>query len=356
MPGRNPVRRPDPSALGRPTVVGIMPLYNGEKWVEQALRSVVDQSVLPDEFLIVDDGGTDGGRAIADRFAAEYPFIRVIATGQVAGGQSAARNLAIATSSCDYVALIDHDDVWYPNHLEDLLEAVREHRGLRLGWVYSDFDDIDVDGKMIARDFIERRKLGNPKRELSRVLSEGFVIQPSATLIDRLAILDVGGFDERLSGYEDDDLFLRLFLGNYDNVWLPVPTSQWRIHESSSGGSDRMEESLRYYGTKLIGMFPDDRWRAQYYRRDVIAPRIIHTWIQMYVRASRYHNAPKMRMYAREARGYSRYLSPRHRVMTFWLMWLLGLPPVVRLRIATVDDDSLVLAPFVALARRAARM
>lgn len=340
----------------RPSVVGIMPLFNGEPWVEQALASVVAQTVRPDEFLIVDDGGTDGALAIAERFAAEHEFIRIVPSGRVGGGQSAARNVAIGLSSCDWVALIDQDDVWYPDHIEVLLDAIRTHRGLRLGWVYSDFDDIDHDGRLIMRDFIERNHVGNPKRDLGRLLSEGAIIQPSATLIDRIAMVEVGGFDERLSGYEDDDLFLRLFLANYDNIWVPEPTSQWRIHETSSGGSDRMEESLRYYGGKLIAMFPDDRWRGLYYRRDVIAPRIIRTWLQMYVRASRYRNSPKMKSYAREGRRYTRYLAPRQRVLMFWVLWLLSLRPVIALRIATVDEHSLVLAPFVSAVRRAARM
>lgn len=352
MASSTPARRAAP----RVTVAGIMPLYNGEPWIEQALQSVVSQTVLPDEFLIVDDGGTDGGRAIADRYAAQYPFIRVMSSGAVAGGQSAARNRAIDTSTCDYIALIDQDDVWYPNHIEDLLAAIAEHRGLRLGWVYSDFDDIDIDGKLIARDFIERRNIHNPKRELARILSEGLIIQPSATLINRRAIVDVGGFDERLSGYEDDDLFLRLFLGNYDNVWVPEPTSQWRIHESSSGGSDRMETSLQYYGTKLIDMFPDDRWRGYHYRRDTLAPRFVHTWLQMYVRASRYRNAAKMKFYARQARTFVKYLPPRQRVLMFWLLWVMSLSPVIRLRILTVDNNSVVMAPLIALGRRAARM
>lgn len=351
-----PGRRPGASRTPRPTVVGIMPLYNGEPWVEQALNSVVAQKVRPDEFLVVDDGGSDGARAIADRFAEKHDFIRVVSSGKTGGGQSAARNVGIGLSSCDFVALIDQDDVWYPNHIEDLLVAVGTHRGLRLGWVYSDFDDIDQDGKLITRDFIERNHVGNPKRDLVRLLSEGVIIQPSATLIDRLAILDVGGFDEKLSGYEDDDLFLRLFLANYDNVWLPEPTSQWRIHATSSGGSERMEESLRYYGQKLLGMFPDDKWRGLYYQRDVIAPRLIRTWLQMYVRAGRYGNSRKMKVYAREGRKFTRYLHPRQRVLMFWMLWLLSLRPVIALRIATIDDDSLILAPFIAAARRAARM
>jgi len=240
-------RRTPVTRAKRPSVVGIMPLFNGEPWIEQALASVVAQTVRPDEFLIVDDGGTDGALAIAERFAAQYDFIRIVPSGRIGGGQSAARNVAIGLSACDWVALIDQDDVWYPDHIEVLLDAIRTHRGLRLGWVYSDFDDIDFDGRLVSRGFIEHTTTDNPKRDLVKVLSQGFVIQPSATLISRAAIVDVGGFDEMLSGYEDDDLFLRLFQANYDNIYLPFPTSQWRIHATSSGGSDRMEESLRYY-------------------------------------------------------------------------------------------------------------
>ena len=59
-----------------------------------------------------------------------------------------------------------------------------------------------------------------------------------------------------------------------------------------------MDDSLRIYGQKLVEMFPDDKWRGFYYVRDLIAPRILYTWLAMYVRASRYKNRAKMRLYA----------------------------------------------------------
>jgi hypothetical protein len=92
-----------------------------------------------------------------------------------------------------------------------------------------------------------------------------------------------------------------MFRESWENVYVPFPTSQWRIHSASCGGSDRMDSSLRYYIKKLLASFPDDRWRGDYYARDLIAPRFISTWLQMYVRASRYRNYAKMREYAREA-------------------------------------------------------
>src|SRR4051812_17445538 len=203
-------------------IAAIMPIYNGGLWVEQALRSILAQTAAPDEIILIDDGSTDNSMDLVRVIATGRNNIRILT--QENAGQSAARNLAISLCKSEWIALIDQDDVWYPNHLEELADAVAEHRGLRLGWVYSEFDDIDIDGRMVNRDFISRTRVDNPKRHLLSVLAQGVIIQPSATLINRAAILDVGGFDERLSGYEDDDLFLRIFRADYDNVFLPFPT------------------------------------------------------------------------------------------------------------------------------------
>jgi glycosyltransferase involved in cell wall biosynthesis len=280
------------------SIVAIIPLYNGAKWIEGTIRSVFAQTLKPDEFIVVDDGSTDDGAAIVEKLAQERPITLLRKPN---GGQSAARNFAVKHSTSALIALLDQDDCWYPNHLEVLRSEFERHEGLQLGWVYSDFDDIDDDGRMVDRAFIARGPWENPKRHLNSILSHGMIIQPSATLISRAAFEAVGGFDERLSGYEDDDLFLRMFRESFDNVYVPYPTSQWRIHSSSCGASDRMDESLRYYIKKLVTAFPDDRWRGCYYARDAIAPRFIITWLQMYVRAWRFRNYAKMREYAREA-------------------------------------------------------
>jgi glycosyltransferase involved in cell wall biosynthesis len=338
----------------KPTVAAILPLYNGELWVEGALRSIFAQSIQPDELFVVDDGSTDGGVALVREIAKTNPLVTILS--QPNAGQSAARNFAISTATSDWVALIDQDDLWYPNHLEDLVAAVVKHRGLRLGWVYSDFDDIDIAGHLVARNFAKRTGTDNPKRDLQAILGQGVVIQPSASLINRAAIIDVGGFDERLSGYEDDDLFLRLFLANLDNVFLSEPTSQWRIHESSAGGTVRNDESLRIYQNKLFDAFPNDLWRGINYRSDLLAPRFLRTWLQMYLRAGRYKDRERMKIYAREARKLVRYLRPRMRISLAWIIFLLGQPLFIRVGTATIENRSIIWAPFVAVARRVTRV
>jgi glycosyltransferase involved in cell wall biosynthesis len=296
-----------PRMQGRPTadmtdlsIVAIIPLYNGAKWIEGTMRSVFAQTLQPDEFLVVDDGSTDGGAgaSIVERLARERPITLLHKSN---GGQSVARNFAVTHSKSALIALLDQDDYWYPDHLEVLRAEFEKHRGTPLGWAYSDFDEIDGDGRMVDRAVLSRHISEHPKRHLMNILRNGVIIQPSATLISRNAFEAIGGFDEHLCGYEDDDLFLRIFLSRFDNVFVSTPTSAWRVHDSSSGASDQLDASLRYYIQKLLSTFPDDRWRGNYYARDAIAPRYISVWMVMYIRASRYNNYIKMREYARQA-------------------------------------------------------
>lgn len=278
------------------SIAAVMPVYNGERYLRESIQSVIDQSLKPHEFIIVDDGSTDNGHLIIEEMGRKYP-ITFIRKGRNEG-QSATRNFAVSRCKSNLIALIDQDDRWHRDHLEELIKSFLDHRGTTLGWAYSDFDDIDENGRIIARTSINRPTLQNPKKDLVQFLTQGAVTQPSATLINRAAFEKVGGFDENLSGYEDEDLFLRLFRENYDNVYISRSLSQWRVYDSSYGASSRVEKSQRYYIRKLIAAFPDDKWRGLYYVRDMIAPRFVAILLYMYLRAGRYKNYEKMREYA----------------------------------------------------------
>lgn len=311
----------------KPTIAAVMPVYNGERYLREAIRSVLDQTLFPHEFIIVDDGSTDGSRAIIEDMCRDYPITFLSMDRN--SGQSAARNFAVSQCRSDLIALIDQDDRWYPNHLEKLVQPFEEHcHGLPLGWVYSDFDDIDENGLLMSRSFIDRPMVQNPKRDLIRFLVEGALTQPSATLISRTAFEAIGGFDESLSGFEDEDLFLRMFRANYDNVYIADPLSQWRIYSTSSGASSRMAASQRYFFRKLIALFPDDKWRGHYYVRDCIAPRFVRIWVGMYLRAGRFRNFEVMREYAWDIWNLLPRLRLRPRIMLALAMPVLLWPRV----------------------------
>jgi glycosyltransferase involved in cell wall biosynthesis len=94
-----------------PLVSVIIPVYNGERFLGEALRSVAAQEYRRFEVLVVDDGSTDGSRRIAERFS----DVRVLSGPR--RGVSGARNLAVAASEGEFLAFLDADDIWFPRKL-----------------------------------------------------------------------------------------------------------------------------------------------------------------------------------------------------------------------------------------------
>ena len=267
------------------SIVVVIPLYNGADFIEQALRSVFNQTLQPDEIVVVNDGSLDDGPAIVQRLAQERPITLI---NKPNGGQSSARNLGVRQSSSALIALLDQDDIWYSRHLEKLSKPFRKRVGSPvLGWVYSNLDEIDEQGLLVNRRALDPNAAAHPKRRLINCLSEDMYVLPSASLIAREAFESVGGFDERLSGYEDDDLFLRLFRAGYHNIYLDEPLSQWRIYFSSTSYGQRMRASRLIYFEKLCAAFPDDLDRNYFYIKDVLAPRFTLCILAEYDRFSR---------------------------------------------------------------------
>lgn len=254
------------------TIGVVIPLYNGAAYIEDALRSVLAQTLTPDDIVVVDDGSTDNGPAIVEAIAANHP-VRLLRKQN--GGQSSARNFGIRATSTTHIALLDQDDMWYPDHLEELIKPFLEEHRLELGWSYSNLDEVDDSGSMVARSFLNMLPGTHPKRDLFICLQQDMFVLPSASIISRKAFDSVGGFDEALSGYEDDDLFLRIFRQGYDNVYIDKALSKWRIHSSSSSYSPRMARSRMAYLHKLVAMFPNNPDRDRMYIRDMLAPRFL---------------------------------------------------------------------------------
>ncbi|MHC5025059.1 MAG: glycosyltransferase family 2 protein, partial [Planctomycetota bacterium] len=103
-----------------PRVSIVMIVLNGERFLEDALRSVVAQTTDDWEIVIVDDGSTDGTAAIAGRYVSEDGdrFRLAHHEGHVNRGMSASRNLGIRLGRGDYVTFLDHDDAMLPGKLE----------------------------------------------------------------------------------------------------------------------------------------------------------------------------------------------------------------------------------------------
>jgi GT2 family glycosyltransferase len=164
--------------------------------------------------------------------------------------------------------------------LQRLVEAFQVNP--RVGWAYSDIDEIDREGRLITKSYLSTQGIYHPKRSLIEFIGQDLFILPSTSLVLKKAFEQVNGFDERLSGCEDDDLFLRLFLTCYDSSFIPEPLSQWRVRYDSASSSERMSKSRDIYARKLIDTFPDEPLMARYYCRDCIAPRFYVLALKQY--------------------------------------------------------------------------
>lgn len=89
----------------------IIPVYNGERYLAEAIRSVLEQTLPPDEIIVVDDGSTDGSARVVAQMAGQSRLpIRYV--HQVNQGPSAARNRGVRSTDADLIAFLDADDIW----------------------------------------------------------------------------------------------------------------------------------------------------------------------------------------------------------------------------------------------------
>lgn len=103
----------------------IVPIYNTEKYLENCINSILNQSYKNLEIILVDDGSTDNSGKIADEFAKKDQRIKVI--HQKNAGQSAARNVGIRQANGDYISFVDSDDEINMDYVKELLAVYNNH-------------------------------------------------------------------------------------------------------------------------------------------------------------------------------------------------------------------------------------
>lgn len=283
--GANEVRVPPRTSRHerpKPTVACVIPYYNGSKFIERAVVSVLEQTVPPDEFVIVNDGSKDAEREFLHALAQKYS-VKVV--DQVNGGQGSARNKGVASTKADFICFLDQDDFYLPNHIEWLAQALPlDDR--KLGFVYADLNVADAGGNIIFSG-VAKDHSRHPKTSLIDMISTDMFVLPSASIVSRKALEAVGGFDPQFMGYEDDDLFMRIFRKGYSNHYLDRPVTVWCIHKESTSYSVRMSRSRFRYFKKLVDMLPDDPERSLFFFRDCFVPRFNKSFVEEAAKAAR---------------------------------------------------------------------
>ena len=230
----------------------VIPFHNGSRWIERALESVQNQTMPPNEVIVVNDGSSEAELGFLVGLQHRFNF-QILS--QENSGQSGARNLGVSKATSDYICLLDQDDYYLPKHNQILLETA-DFEDPKFGFSYGDLWRSSEAGQILSHSSINV-KMKHPHTNLKTLVGKNMFIVPSATLISRTAFLAVGGFDPELRGYEDDDLFLRFFLAGYSNRFTPEAVTVWTMNTSSTSFTESMARSRFIYFNKLLKTFPE---------------------------------------------------------------------------------------------------
>ena len=190
-----------------PLISIVIPLYNKERFIKETLDSVFNQSFTDYEIIIVNDGSTDSSVFIVN--AIEDQRITVLSNQNK--GVSHARNFGISKANSDLIALLDGDDLWEQNHLENLYN------------LYEKFPDCGLYATAYNKKYFNGEKIKASYNGLAKeyfgIIEDYFsasikdsIAWTSAVLIPMKTFRKVGVFDEEMRSGQDTDLWIRIAL------------------------------------------------------------------------------------------------------------------------------------------------
>lgn len=198
----------------------VIPVYNGERFLGEAIQSVLDQTYQASEIIVVDDGSTDVTGGIIRELSSPIPvgYYR-----QENHGAGAARNLGVSVARGDWVAFLDSDDTWFPQKLAVQAHYLEDHP--EADFVYSNVQVTDEAGHPV---FHVRQLFFEPA-----VFQDRPFAQLSTVVMRRELFRKTGGFPEGLRLYEDLALFARLARLTSMH-FIPCDLATYRFHPAQS--------------------------------------------------------------------------------------------------------------------------
>jgi glycosyltransferase involved in cell wall biosynthesis len=223
----------------------IMPAFNAEAYIGQAIESILAQTYQQWELVVINDGSTDNTQHIVSSFTDH----RIRSIYQENRGLAGARNTGIRAAQSNTIALLDSDDLWMPEFLKKMKPLLDQH--LEAAAVYCGFRYINEIGEEI--DSFPSIEVVEPELFHKKLIFEGNFLIPSAVLFRKKLAEDVGLFDESLQAVEDADLWIRLSVVR-PFIGLPEALVKYRQHDSNmSKDPERMVAADYRLREKMFG-------------------------------------------------------------------------------------------------------
>lgn len=189
-----------------PRISVVCPTFNSATFVAATLETVVEQVFAPEELIVVDDGSSDDTvqevEAVFSRARGKFACT-LLKNGR--RGPGAARNAGILAARGDWIAFLDSDDLWQPDKLGTMADAIAHHREQNF-FCHNELR-IGPDGRESLLNYAARYRPGRPLFEQLYYLN---MFSTSAVVCERKLLLERGLFDEKLSSAQDYELWLRL--------------------------------------------------------------------------------------------------------------------------------------------------
>lgn len=227
-----------------PRISVILPTFNREQFIADAIQSVLSQSYRDFELIVVDDGSTDRTAEIVSSIRDP----RLASVRQENRGRSYARNVALNLAQGEFVAFLDSDDLYVPGKLE--MQAAYMDRHPEAGMIYTSARCIDQQGHDLPARY---RATHSGKIYKHIAFFRPVTITLPTVMVRRELLTKVGGFDDRMSRFEDTDMWRRLSKETIIHA-IDVDTCKLRTHASNSlpaQNPDEIATSLEYYAGKI---------------------------------------------------------------------------------------------------------
>jgi glycosyltransferase involved in cell wall biosynthesis len=236
-----------------PAVSVIIPAHNPGVYLEQAIESVHGQTFEDWEIVVIDDGSTEDISSVCSKFS------RVTLIRQEQSGSSIARNVGILKSCGEFIAFLDHDDLWQPTKLEKQMAALNLDN--RIGICHTDVAFIDWQGNPIYQQASNTKTEATQIKEgrttihaltdpIHKSYRSSGILTCSSVAIRRSALASGGLFDPDLNICGDTDLWLKICL-HHKLVFVPTKETIYRLHKGNlsknSAGPQELERLWKRY-------------------------------------------------------------------------------------------------------------
>lgn len=189
-----------------PLVSVICLCYNQNRFVREAIESVINQSYTPVQLIIVDDASTDGSRETIKQVKEQYPQVEVLMLDENVGN-CRAFNRGLALAKGDYLIDLAADDILLPERIKTGVEVLAK-AGDEYGVHFSDAELIDEQGKFISRHSSKYPHNTIPQGDVYAEIIQRYFICPPTVMFRKVVMDGLGGYDEALT-YEDFDFWIR---------------------------------------------------------------------------------------------------------------------------------------------------